>query len=80
MHAAITADATFAPAWRLGGLVALSQPELLEFALDWTGAAETAQAVSDCLPALAATLPTAQKILLAALVEVRGATAVAAAA
>ena len=39
LHAAITADATFALAWRLGGQIALAQPELLEFALDWTGEA-----------------------------------------
>ena len=39
LHAAITADATFALAWRLGGQMALAQPELLEFALDWTGEA-----------------------------------------
>jgi tetratricopeptide (TPR) repeat protein len=39
LHAAITADETFALAWRLGGQLALAQPELLDFALDWTGEA-----------------------------------------
>jgi glycosyltransferase involved in cell wall biosynthesis/predicted Zn-dependent protease len=39
LHAAITADATCALAWRLGSQIALAQPELLDFALDWTGEA-----------------------------------------
>ena len=39
LHAAITADAQCLPAWRLGGEIALSRAEFLEFAADWTGEA-----------------------------------------
>ena len=39
LHAAVTADAQFAPAWRLGGQITLAQKEFLDFALDWTAEA-----------------------------------------
>jgi FkbM family methyltransferase len=39
LHAAITADAQYVPAWRLGGEIALGRVEFLEFARDWTGEA-----------------------------------------
>ena len=39
LHAAITADPKFLPAWKFGGQLALAQNEFLEFALDWTGEA-----------------------------------------
>lgn len=39
LHVAITDNAHFAPAWRLGGQIALGQADFLEFALDWTGEA-----------------------------------------
>ena len=39
LHEVVSADATNALAWRLGGQIALSQPEFLEFARDWTGEA-----------------------------------------
>ncbi|HTI99453.1 MAG TPA: glycosyltransferase, partial [Dongiaceae bacterium] len=35
----IAADTTHVAAWRLGGQIALSRPEFLEFACDWTGEA-----------------------------------------
>ncbi len=39
LHTAITADPNCQLAWQLGGQLALSQPQFLEFALDWTGEA-----------------------------------------
>lgn len=39
LHELISADARFAEAWCLGGQVALSRPEFLEFALDWSAEA-----------------------------------------
>ncbi len=36
LNAVVHQQATHAPAWRLGGEIALSQPEYLEFARDWT--------------------------------------------
>ncbi len=39
LHVLVTADAKHAEAWRLGGQIALSRPELLPVARDWTNAA-----------------------------------------
>ena len=39
LNALVQADARNAVAWRLGGEIALSRPEFLEFARDWTGEA-----------------------------------------
>jgi len=39
LHEIVTGNPTRADAWRLGGDIALSQAELLEFARDWTGEA-----------------------------------------
>ena len=39
LHAAISVDPQYQPAWRLGGQLALSQPQFLGFALDWTSEA-----------------------------------------
>ncbi|HWD93766.1 MAG TPA: glycosyltransferase [Verrucomicrobiae bacterium] len=39
LNAIVTHDARNIAAWRLGGHIALSQPEFLEFARDWTGEA-----------------------------------------
>lgn len=36
LNATVAADAAFAAAWQLGGELALSRPEYLEFACDWT--------------------------------------------
>lgn len=36
LHGVVTANARNAAAWRLGGEIALSRAEFLEFALDWT--------------------------------------------
>jgi tetratricopeptide (TPR) repeat protein len=39
LHALIANHADYRDAWLLGGQIALSQPEFLEFAADWTGEA-----------------------------------------
>ncbi len=39
LHAIVAADAHNFAAWKLGGEIALSQPEFLEFARDWTNEA-----------------------------------------
>jgi GT2 family glycosyltransferase/predicted HAD superfamily hydrolase/Flp pilus assembly protein TadD len=39
LHKLVAADAKNAPAWLLGGQIALGNPEFLEFALDWTSEA-----------------------------------------
>jgi predicted Zn-dependent protease len=39
IHEVIVEEPQNAAAWRFGGQVALSQPEFLEFACDWTGEA-----------------------------------------
>ncbi len=39
LHQLVTEDGTDAETWRLGGELALSRPEFLEFAVDWTGEA-----------------------------------------
>lgn len=39
LNATVAADAGLAAAWQLGGELALSRPEYLEFACDWTGEA-----------------------------------------
>jgi GT2 family glycosyltransferase/glycosyltransferase involved in cell wall biosynthesis len=39
LHDVITSDSRDAAAWRMGGEIALSRPEFLEFALDWTAEA-----------------------------------------
>ena len=45
LNATVAADAAFAAAWQLGAELALSRPEYLEFARDWTG--EALKAVPD---------------------------------
>jgi tetratricopeptide (TPR) repeat protein len=42
LHEIVAANARNFAAWRLGGEIALSKPEFLEFARDWTGEAFTA--------------------------------------
>jgi tetratricopeptide (TPR) repeat protein len=39
LHEIVTKDTNCVAAWRLGGEIALSRPEFLEFACDWTGEA-----------------------------------------
>jgi len=39
LHEIVAEDSAGAAAWRLGGEIALSRPEFLEFATDWTGEA-----------------------------------------
>lgn len=39
LHEVVQANACHLNAWKLGGEIALSRPEFLEFALDWTGEA-----------------------------------------
>jgi glycosyltransferase involved in cell wall biosynthesis/Tfp pilus assembly protein PilF len=44
LHEIVAANPGHLVAWRLGGDIALSQPEFLEFARDWTGEAMKSQA------------------------------------
>jgi glycosyltransferase involved in cell wall biosynthesis/predicted Zn-dependent protease len=44
LHEMVTANPGHEAAWKLGGEIALSQPEFLEFARDWTGEAMKHQA------------------------------------
>jgi tetratricopeptide (TPR) repeat protein len=54
LHTLVAADAQFVPAWKLGGQIALAQPEFLEFALDWTGEAVRALPGNSTIVALRA--------------------------
>jgi len=54
LHATVAANAGCAAAWKLGGELALSRPEYLEFARDWTGEALKAISADQALQTLRA--------------------------